>query len=47
MHAVTSAAQTTGANGIGVATLTPDGTVLDTWYPRPSLSDADQVDTGT
>jgi 2,3,4,5-tetrahydropyridine-2-carboxylate N-succinyltransferase len=44
---VTSAAQTTGANGVGLATLTPDGTVLDTWYPAPSLSSADQGGTGT
>ncbi|TWP49239.1 2,3,4,5-tetrahydropyridine-2,6-dicarboxylate N-succinyltransferase [Lentzea tibetensis] len=25
------------ANAIGLATLTPDGTVLDTWFPAPSL----------
>src|SRR3954468_14262747 len=39
--------QTTGANGVGLATLTADGTVLDTWYPAPSLSGADQGETGT
>nr|WP_281372049.1 2,3,4,5-tetrahydropyridine-2,6-dicarboxylate N-succinyltransferase [Modestobacter versicolor] len=45
--AVTSAEQTTGANGVGLATLTADGTVLDTWYPAPALSSADQGETGT
>jgi 2,3,4,5-tetrahydropyridine-2-carboxylate N-succinyltransferase len=44
---VTSTEQTTGANGVGLATLTADGTVLDTWYPAPSLSGADQGETGT
>ena len=44
---VTSDAQTTGANGVGLATLAADGTVLDTWYPAPSLSAADQAGTGT
>jgi 2,3,4,5-tetrahydropyridine-2-carboxylate N-succinyltransferase len=44
---VTSTQQTTGANGVGLATLTADGTVLDTWYPAPSLSGADQGGTGT
>ncbi len=29
---------TTGAAGIGVATIARDGTVLDTWYPEPRLS---------
>ncbi|GAB2865689.1 2,3,4,5-tetrahydropyridine-2,6-dicarboxylate N-succinyltransferase [Lentzea nigeriaca] len=28
------------AYGIGLATVTPDGTVLDTWYPSPVLGDA-------
>jgi 2,3,4,5-tetrahydropyridine-2,6-dicarboxylate N-succinyltransferase len=28
------------AYGIGLATVTPDGTVLDTWYPSPTLGDA-------
>ncbi len=44
---MTSAEQTTGANGVGLATLTADGTVLDTWYPAPSLSGADQGESGT
>jgi 2,3,4,5-tetrahydropyridine-2,6-dicarboxylate N-succinyltransferase len=44
---VTSAEQTTGANGVGLATLTADGTVLDTWYPAPALSGADQGGSGT
>ena len=26
-----------GADGVGLATLTADGTVLDVWYPEPSL----------
>ncbi|MDX8037445.1 2,3,4,5-tetrahydropyridine-2,6-dicarboxylate N-succinyltransferase [Lentzea sp. BCCO 10_0856] len=28
------------AYGIGLATVTPDGTVLDTWYPSPALDEA-------
>ncbi|MDX3658711.1 2,3,4,5-tetrahydropyridine-2,6-dicarboxylate N-succinyltransferase [Streptomyces sp. ID05-26A] len=28
------------AYGIGLATVTPDGTVLDTWYPSPALGEA-------
>ncbi|WP_099024005.1 2,3,4,5-tetrahydropyridine-2,6-dicarboxylate N-succinyltransferase [Mycolicibacterium palauense] len=31
----------TGASGIGLATLTDDGTVLDTWFPAPELGDFD------
>ncbi len=27
-----------GASGIGIATITADGTVLDTWFPAPALS---------
>jgi 2,3,4,5-tetrahydropyridine-2-carboxylate N-succinyltransferase len=30
---------TEGAHGAGIATVTDDGTVLDTWYPAPSLGD--------
>ncbi|SEQ14758.1 2,3,4,5-tetrahydropyridine-2-carboxylate N-succinyltransferase [Lentzea xinjiangensis] len=33
------------AYGIGLATVTPDGSVLDTWYPSPVLDDA--VEPGT
>jgi 2,3,4,5-tetrahydropyridine-2-carboxylate N-succinyltransferase len=44
---VTTAAERTGANGVGLATVTADGTVLDTWFPRPSLSSADQGESGT
>ncbi|WP_330270962.1 2,3,4,5-tetrahydropyridine-2,6-dicarboxylate N-succinyltransferase [Lentzea sp. NBC_00516] len=33
------------AYGIGLATVTPDGTVLDTWYPSPVLGDT--ADLGT
>ncbi|WP_405619335.1 2,3,4,5-tetrahydropyridine-2,6-dicarboxylate N-succinyltransferase [Streptomyces sp. NBC_01511] len=35
----TTAIRTTGAVAAGLATLTEDGTVLDTWYPAPALSD--------
>jgi 2,3,4,5-tetrahydropyridine-2-carboxylate N-succinyltransferase len=34
----TSSAATTGAWAAGLATLTPDGRVLDTWYPAPALT---------
>ncbi|SFB51795.1 2,3,4,5-tetrahydropyridine-2-carboxylate N-succinyltransferase [Amycolatopsis marina] len=30
---------TTGAYGVGLATVTADGAVLDTWYPHPKLTD--------
>ncbi len=33
------------AYGIGLATVTPDGTVLDTWYPSPVLGET--TDAGT
>jgi 2,3,4,5-tetrahydropyridine-2-carboxylate N-succinyltransferase len=29
----------TGAQGVGLATVTDDGTVLDTWFPHPKLDD--------
>ncbi|KAA9158880.1 2,3,4,5-tetrahydropyridine-2,6-dicarboxylate N-succinyltransferase [Amycolatopsis acidicola] len=29
--------ETTGATGVGLATVTTDGTVLDTWFPQPKL----------
>ncbi|KGH45437.1 2,3,4,5-tetrahydropyridine-2,6-carboxylate N-succinyltransferase [Modestobacter caceresii] len=44
---MTTAAETIGANGVGIATLTSDGTVLDTWFPSPTLSSADQGESGT
>ncbi|MER5421472.1 2,3,4,5-tetrahydropyridine-2,6-dicarboxylate N-succinyltransferase [Streptosporangium roseum] len=34
-----AAAQTSGAYGAGIATITPDGTVLDTWFPSPRLGE--------
>jgi 2,3,4,5-tetrahydropyridine-2-carboxylate N-succinyltransferase len=34
---VTTAARPDAASGTGLATLTADGTVLDTWYPAPAL----------
>ncbi|SFI91814.1 2,3,4,5-tetrahydropyridine-2-carboxylate N-succinyltransferase [Streptosporangium canum] len=34
-----AAAQTSGAHGAGIATITPDGTVLDTWFPSPRLGE--------
>ncbi|MEU6997812.1 2,3,4,5-tetrahydropyridine-2,6-dicarboxylate N-succinyltransferase [Nonomuraea sp. NPDC046570] len=30
---------TTGAHGVGLATIAADGTVLDTWFPAPELGD--------
>jgi 2,3,4,5-tetrahydropyridine-2-carboxylate N-succinyltransferase len=32
-------AETTGAQGVGLATVADDGTVLDTWFPHPKLDD--------
>jgi 2,3,4,5-tetrahydropyridine-2-carboxylate N-succinyltransferase len=34
-----TATRTTGAVAAGLATVTPDGTVLDTWFPAPELVD--------
>ncbi|MDX8054597.1 2,3,4,5-tetrahydropyridine-2,6-dicarboxylate N-succinyltransferase [Lentzea sp. BCCO 10_0798] len=31
------------AYGIGLATVTPDGTVLDTWYPSPTLGETAEL----
>ncbi|UOZ09981.1 2,3,4,5-tetrahydropyridine-2,6-dicarboxylate N-succinyltransferase [Amycolatopsis sp. WQ 127309] len=31
--------ETTGATGVGLATVATDGTVLDTWYPQPKLTE--------
>jgi 2,3,4,5-tetrahydropyridine-2-carboxylate N-succinyltransferase len=31
----------TGAHGVGLATVTSDGTVLDTWFPQPRLTAPD------
>ncbi|MET8798932.1 2,3,4,5-tetrahydropyridine-2,6-dicarboxylate N-succinyltransferase [Nocardia sp. NPDC004568] len=36
---------TQGASAIGIANVTPDGTVLDTWFPSPELGEFG--DTGT
>jgi 2,3,4,5-tetrahydropyridine-2-carboxylate N-succinyltransferase len=36
-------ASTSGAWGVGLATVTPDGRVLDTWYPAPTLAPPDEV----
>ncbi|OZM75111.1 2,3,4,5-tetrahydropyridine-2,6-dicarboxylate N-succinyltransferase [Amycolatopsis antarctica] len=33
------APETTGAQGVGLATITGNGTVLDTWYPQPKLTE--------
>jgi 2,3,4,5-tetrahydropyridine-2-carboxylate N-succinyltransferase len=33
---------TDGAHGVGLATVTSDGTVLDTWYPQPKLGAKEQ-----
>jgi 2,3,4,5-tetrahydropyridine-2-carboxylate N-succinyltransferase len=35
----------TGAYGVGLATVTPEGTVLDTWFPAPKLGDPLSVGT--
>ncbi|GHI84770.1 2,3,4,5-tetrahydropyridine-2,6-dicarboxylate N-succinyltransferase [Streptomyces xanthophaeus] len=35
-----TATRTTGAVAAGLATITADGTVLDTWFPAPQLVDA-------
>jgi 2,3,4,5-tetrahydropyridine-2-carboxylate N-succinyltransferase len=32
--------ETTGAKSVGLATVTTDGTVLDTWFPQPKLTEA-------
>ena len=37
---MTTAARPDAASGTGLATLTADGTVLDTWYPAPALGRA-------
>jgi 2,3,4,5-tetrahydropyridine-2-carboxylate N-succinyltransferase len=37
---VTTAPRPDAASGTGLATLTADGTVLDTWYPAPALGRA-------
>jgi 2,3,4,5-tetrahydropyridine-2-carboxylate N-succinyltransferase len=34
-----TSADTTGAQGVGLATIADDGTVLDTWFPHPKLDD--------
>jgi 2,3,4,5-tetrahydropyridine-2-carboxylate N-succinyltransferase len=31
--------ETTGAHGVGLATVAGDGTVLDTWFPHPKLGE--------
>jgi len=36
---VNAAAQTSGAYAAGIATITLDGTVLDTWFPSPRLGE--------
>jgi 2,3,4,5-tetrahydropyridine-2-carboxylate N-succinyltransferase len=36
---MTSDQQNTGAQGVGLATIADDGTVLDTWFPHPKLDD--------
>lgn len=39
--------ETTGATGVGLATVTTDGTVLDTWFPLPKLTDGTDSKAGT
>ncbi|WP_116373843.1 2,3,4,5-tetrahydropyridine-2,6-dicarboxylate N-succinyltransferase [Mycobacterium sp. MFM001] len=38
-------ATVTGASGIGLATLAADGSVLDTWFPAPELTDGGESGT--
>jgi 2,3,4,5-tetrahydropyridine-2,6-dicarboxylate N-succinyltransferase len=40
---VNTTASRSGAWGVGLATLTPDGRVLDTWYPAPRLVDPEDL----
>jgi len=40
-----SAAATIGASGVGLATRTADGTILDVWYPAPFLTGGSQSPT--
>jgi 2,3,4,5-tetrahydropyridine-2-carboxylate N-succinyltransferase len=40
-----STANVTGAFGVGIATVTPDGTVLDTWFPSPELGEPPSIGT--
>ncbi|MFB9907322.1 2,3,4,5-tetrahydropyridine-2,6-dicarboxylate N-succinyltransferase [Allokutzneria oryzae] len=37
--------QTTGALGVGLATIAADGTVLDTWFPAPELTESGESGT--
>ncbi|ANN20479.1 2,3,4,5-tetrahydropyridine-2,6-dicarboxylate N-succinyltransferase [Amycolatopsis orientalis] len=39
--------ETTGATGVGLATVTTDGTVLDTWFPLPKLTESADDKAGT
>ncbi|RSN57330.1 2,3,4,5-tetrahydropyridine-2,6-dicarboxylate N-succinyltransferase [Amycolatopsis sp. WAC 04182] len=39
--------ETTGATGVGLATVTTDGTVLDTWFPLPKLTEGTDSKAGT
>ncbi|WP_298176155.1 2,3,4,5-tetrahydropyridine-2,6-dicarboxylate N-succinyltransferase [Saccharomonospora sp.] len=39
--------ETTGATGVGLATVTNDGTVLDTWFPQPKLVTTESRESGT
>jgi len=41
----TQTVELTGATGVGLATIAADGTVLDTWFPSPSL--ASDLEPGT
>ncbi len=37
----------TSALAVGLATVTPSGTVLDTWFPEPRLGAPDDAKPGT
>ncbi|MHA6798542.1 2,3,4,5-tetrahydropyridine-2,6-dicarboxylate N-succinyltransferase [Bounagaea algeriensis] len=43
MSTGTADQQSTGAQGVGVATVTDDGTVLDTWFPSVKLIDSGEA----
>lgn len=46
MSEQTPTPESTGAHGVGLATVTVGGTVLDTWFPQPKLTEAGE-NTGT
>ncbi|GIH56377.1 2,3,4,5-tetrahydropyridine-2,6-dicarboxylate N-succinyltransferase [Microbispora rosea subsp. aerata] len=45
VHMTAIDSTTSGAHGIGLATIAADGTVLDTWFPSPALGEPPAVGT--